>query len=370
MFDPESTLKLLFYRLRDDGFNLSIKEYFATLDVLKFATLAEIKAGWATKDKEGLKELIRLVWCKSLEEQSRLDILFDVVIRELLPTTTETHNPNQIDHSTQQKDFYTSSTKNNNIATSDVISSDITFPQQTITVTPKPSTLELSPLPVRPPLEAWEEEDNEFVVYYPISRRFMVYSWQYLRRPVADGVRDVLDIEKTVEQATKQGFFLEPVYRRREQNHAHLIILVDQEGSMTPFHHFSRDLVETAQYESSMERVDVGYFHNLPARYIYRDRFLIDTVPLELFLSQCDSETRVLIVSDAGAARGHLRGERISATAESIAKIQQYTNLIVWLNPVPQERWTGTTAKFISYLLPMFPLNREGLIQAILTLQN
>ncbi len=358
MFDPESDLKTLFYRLRDDGFNLSIKEYFATLDA--------IQAGWGTKDKEDLKKLLRLIWCKSLEEQIRLEMVFDAIVREPLQ---ETQNKSNTANSTAIKDSESSTIEPINVTSPDVISS-ITSTQQTITVTTKPATLNLSPLPIKPPLEAWEEEDNEFVVHYPISRRLMVYSWQYLRRPIADGVKDVLDLKKTVEQATKQGFFLEPVYRRREQNHAHLVILVDQEGSMTPFHHFSRDLVETAQYESSMEIVDVAYFHNLPAKYIYRDRFLIDTVSLESFLSQCDPETRVLIVSDAGAARGYLRGERVSATAEVIAEIQQYTNLIVWLNPVPQERWNGTTAKFISYLLPMFPLDRDGLIQAIATLQK
>jgi uncharacterized protein with von Willebrand factor type A (vWA) domain len=149
-----------------------------------------------------------------------------------------------------------------------------------------------------------------------------------------------------------------------------LLILVDQEGSMTPFHHFSKDLVETAQYESSIEKVDVVYFHNLPAEYIYQNRFLTNKVALETVLSQCDSETRVLIVSDGGAARGYRRRERISATTEVIWEIQQHTNLIAWLNPVPQPRWNSTSAKIISHLVPMFPMNQEGLIQAIAILQR
>ena len=139
---------------------------------------------------------------------------------------------------------------------------------------------------------------------------------------------------------------------------------------MTPFHRFSQDLVETAQYESSIERVDVGYFHNLPAEYIYRDRFLTDKIALEIVLSQCDSETRVLIISDGGAARGYRRRERVSATTEVLWEIEQHTNLIAWLNPVPQLRWNSTTAKITSHLVPMFPLNKEGLIQAIATLQR
>jgi uncharacterized protein with von Willebrand factor type A (vWA) domain len=243
--------------------------------------------------------------------------------------------------------------------------------QPTYTEITKPATKELSTLPVKSPKPIVESsEDAEFQTHYPISRRFMVYSWRYLRRPVADGIKDVLDIPLTVSQTAQQGFFLQPFYRSREENHAHLLILVDQEGSMTPFHRFSQDLVETAQYESSIERVDVGYFHNLPAEYIYRDRFLTDKIALETVLSQCDSETRVLIVSDGGAARGYRRRERVSATTEVLWEIEQHTNLIAWLNPVPQLRWNSTTAKITSHLVPMFPLNQEGLIQAIATLQR
>ena len=42
-FQPEPYLQDLFYRLREDGFNLSVKEYFAALDA--------IKSGWKTKKK-------------------------------------------------------------------------------------------------------------------------------------------------------------------------------------------------------------------------------------------------------------------------------------------------------------------------------
>ena len=76
------------------------------------------------------------------------------------------------------------------------------------------------------------------------------------------------------------------------------------------------------------------------------------------------------MVSDGGAARGYRHRERVSATTEVIWEIQQHTNLIAWLNPVPQLRWNSTTAKIISHLVPMFPMNREGLIQAISTLQR
>lgn len=355
MFQPEPYLKTLFYRLREDGFNLSIREYFSALDA--------IAEGWGTQNKKDFKKLIRLLWCKSGEQQEHLELIFDSIVVESEETVEpEGEKPSKVKEKV-----------NNNLINSDssVIVSSTTSTETPSMVTTKPAIQNLSPLAITTPQAIQEyDNDDEFNTHYPISRRFMVYSWRYLRRPIADGVKDILDIKMTVEEATKQGFFLQPVYRRREKNHAHLLILVDQEGSMTPFHHFSEDLVETAQYESSIEKVDVAYFHNLPAEYIYQNRFLTNKVAFETVLSQCDSETRVLIVSDGGAARGYRRRERISATTEVIWEIQQHTNLIAWLNPVPQLRWNSTSAKIISHLVPMFPMNEEGLIQAIATLQR
>jgi hypothetical protein len=193
----------------------------------------------------------------------------------------------------------------------------------------------------------------------------MVYSWRYLRRMVADGREDVLDVEGTIAKVCEQGFFLEPKYSRREQNHADLLLLIDQEGSMTPFHRFTRDLVETAQYESNIQQVRVGYFHNVPAEYIYRDPYLTEKVLFASILAECDGNTSVLIVSDGGAARGDRRSERFSATAEVLWQIKQHTKLIAWLNPIPPERWQGTTAQFLAHLVSMYPLDPHGLNQAI-----
>ncbi len=60
----------------------------------------------------------------------------------------------------------------------------------------------------------------------------MSYGWRYLRRLAATGIADVLDMEATVEQAARQGFFLAPVYRRPSGNQARLLLLIDRGGSI------------------------------------------------------------------------------------------------------------------------------------------
>jgi uncharacterized protein with von Willebrand factor type A (vWA) domain len=212
---------------------------------------------------------------------------------------------------------------------------------------------------------AAETEVRELRTYWPVSRRSMVYTWRYLRRPVKDGPRDVLNIEATVEHSARQGFFLQSVYERRENNYAHLIMLVDQGGSMMPFHRFTRDLVDTAGNESSLERVDIAYFHNVPPANVFRNPHLTEQLPLDELLAGGSTDSSILVVSDAGAARGYRNINRIRATTDFLVNIKSLTTLIAWLNPMPKPRWSGTSAQFIERLVPMFPMDDDGFSNAV-----
>jgi uncharacterized protein with von Willebrand factor type A (vWA) domain len=176
---------------------------------------------------------------------------------------------------------------------------------------------------------------------------------------------DVLDVAATVERTALQGFYLAPIYRRRQVNRSRLLLLIDQDGSMAPFHRFTRELAETAQQESKIERVDVYYFHNIIAENVHRNRYLTDPIPFRDVLAECDGDTSVAIVSDAGAARSDRRLPRIQSTTEFLYRIKQRTSLIAWLNPMPETRWVSTSAQIISHLVPMYPMTNEGMTLAV-----
>ncbi|BAZ16808.1 hypothetical protein NIES4071_86860 [Calothrix sp. NIES-4071] len=337
--DAQKILTTAFTRLHREGFNLGVGEYLAALEAIP---------EWGNT-LEDLQQLVRLLWCCSVAEQSKLEMIWESIVAVETPKpkieAPPQSEPSKVTSQTEKK------------------APSIEKKLETLEQQP---TQEFSPLPIQTPFTPIEiDSDVEFQNYWLISRRYMVYTWRYLRRPVANGAEDLLDIPATVEQVANQGFFLKPVYRRRETNLAHLLLLIDQEGSMTPFHRFTRDLVETAKYESDITQVDVGYFHNIPAEKLYQDPYLTEPVDFANLLSQCDSETRVLIVSDAGAARGYRRMQRVREITDVIFDIKQHTNLIAWLNPMPQERWSNTSAQILSYIVPMFPMNQEGLSQAI-----
>lgn len=206
--------------------------------------------------------------------------------------------------------------------------------------------------------------------YYPVTRRQMRQSWRNLRMLVREGSADELDISATVEKMSREGIFLGPVLMPRRVNRARLVLLLDQGGSMAPFHSLTRSLVETAQRGGKLGRAGTYYFHDYPANYLYRDAARSNAMSLSDALAEIDDRAAVLVVSDAGAARGNLEAERIQRTLEFIQRLRQSVRHCAWLNPMPAERWQGTSAAEIARTVPMLEMNRRGLDQAIQVLRG
>jgi uncharacterized protein with von Willebrand factor type A (vWA) domain len=345
-FNPQDLITRAFIRLRQSGFQLGVEELLAAIQAL---------AGGFGDTPEELAETLKILWCHSPSEQSLFDPIW-----ESIPVNSTPEAPEKIPHK-EPKPEKSPKLEDNPQETS-------LPPLSQETVTEIKSKLELASFPIRAPFTPVENKDiSTLQTYYPISRRSMVYNWRYLRRPVSDGPLDVLDVDATIEQATRQGFYLAPIYRRRERNHAHLLLFLDQNGSMTPFHRFTRDLVETALYESDLQqkKVNVVYFHNVPATSVYKDLYLTEPIALQTVLASCDNQTSILIVSDAGAARGYRELKRIRATISCLFQLKRQTSLIAWLNPMPEERWIGSSAEIIANLVPMYQMDNNGLSNAI-----
>jgi uncharacterized protein with von Willebrand factor type A (vWA) domain len=94
--------------------------------------------------------------------------------------------------------------------------------------------------------------------------------------------------------------------------------------------------------------------------------------------------TYVLVISDAGAAKGYLNKGRVAATGfiqnkdgqyeldnnSFFSKLLSLTKDVVWLNPMPRNRWKGTSAELIAQMpaVKMYSLhdsNRLGFTFAI-----
>jgi uncharacterized protein len=214
--------------------------------------------------------------------------------------------------------------------------------------------------------EITQKHFNDTNEYFPVTRRQMKQSWRYLRRLVREGVPTELDVEATVNQIGRQGLLLKPVLVPRRVNRTELLLLIDQDGSMVPFHALSNRLAETALRGGRLGEADIYYFHNCPIEYLYQDpnHQMAELIGDILDCLRSGSAT-VLIFSDAGAARGGFSRERIELTAAFLDKLKQRVRYIAWLNPMPRSRWLGTTSGEIARLVPMFEFSRRGLDRAI-----
>ncbi len=206
--------------------------------------------------------------------------------------------------------------------------------------------------------------------YLPLTRRQMKQMVRYLRRFVREGAPTELDIDATIHEVCRQGILLKPVLVPSRINSAELLLLIDREGSMVPFHHLSQTLVETLSYGAGLPKLGVYYFHNSPDEYLFGDRTCQEAEPLDVILRRYSRYAGVLIFSDAGAARGGLNRDRLALTEQALKQLYPHIRSLAWLNPMPKNRWRETTAAEIARLVPMFEFNRQGLQGAINVLRG
>ncbi|NJM23028.1 MAG: hypothetical protein HC907_32275 [Richelia sp. SM1_7_0] len=107
--------------------------------------------------------------------------------------------------------------------------------------------------------------------YLPVTSREIKQGWRFLRRPIREGMLKDLDITATVEKICRYGILPEPAMMSRMTNQVKLLLLVDQGGSMVPFHHLSRQLIDKAKRGGNIKQVSVYYFQNYPEKYLYSD---------------------------------------------------------------------------------------------------
>jgi uncharacterized protein with von Willebrand factor type A (vWA) domain len=205
----------------------------------------------------------------------------------------------------------------------------------------------------------------------PITRRQMNRAWRYYRRMQRLGVATEIDVPATVaDMVHTGGVFLGPVLIPRRVNCARVLILHDEGGSMIPFRRLTRPLLESA-VQAGLERVEVGWFHDVPGVALYSDSALSQLVRLDR-LAAPFRNAGVLIVSDAGAARGRFDRVRVRATTHALQRLRTFSQNIAWLNPMPPIRWSRTTAGEIvrETGVPMFPFTRRGLDTAVEVLRG
>ena len=358
----ELPLLKLFTSLRESGLTLGIDEYHLLLQAWQ--------AGFGLGDKESLARVCQTLWVKSSEEEHLFKYHFNRLIEESqFPALSEQNLP-----------------KSNTVKPkvklgTDIISDDVESPDSS-KITQKSSAAGSSEIQdevqvaeaIKLAAEPEKSPDNRFLEsdeFFPITRRQMKQSWRYLRRLIREGSRTELDIEATAYQIARQGQLLELVMVPERRNQVELMLLIDRRGSMVPFHLLAKRLAQTAQQGGRLGEANIYYFHNFPHQCLYQDIFHQKPEKItDLFIRLHSERSVVLVFSDAGAARGSMNPKRLGSTLVFLAQLKRYARRIAWLNPMPKERWSGSTAKEIARHIPMFEVNRRGLDSVVATLRG
>lgn len=370
-------LWLLFQGLRRRGFAMGPAEYEALRDSLR--------AGFGWKSRQDLRDLCSSLWAKSRQEQETLNALFEQLAPE----------PEEWEYSFDLGEEYISE----EIGASEKlpVSSEGKKVQKIISKTDSLGAL--------PPISLADVEVSErhfiFTPQFPLAYREVAQTWRRLRRPIRSGAPRELDLEGTIMRRSRLGIATPIVLQPRRRNRARLLLLVDRQGSMDPFHQFCDEVCTAIRQAGRLDETQVYYFHNIPAEgadehvlkplsgqlfpsldpiltqiqplmdgFLYADSDMLSPEPLVDILKSCSVDTFIVFISDAGAARNRYRVPRLLDTVASLKAFRSYTTHYVWLNPLPRIYWSDTTAGQIARYVPMFPLDSEGIQRAVNVLRG
>lgn len=381
-------LRELFDKLRQAGFVLGIDEYELLLEALM--------KGFGIEDEAALKRLCKTLWVKSVEDEKIFNSYFEKVMSQPLENplvTVEKPTPAKPAIPTTQPQVKQGKTTPTLPRNDERVSPDKLPP-------PEPRRDEPPQPPTQPSSEAEKSEpdESEFMLpevavemddevqllktitseqfflssdYLPLTKREMKQTWRYLRLPIREGPLVELDVTATIEKIIRDGFFLEPVLVPRRRNLVELVLLLDIDGSMVAFHPLGDRLKDTATRGGKLGASRVYYFHNCPVDYVYGKPGYSEAVRVEDMLSGLSANRAcMLIFSDAGAARGGYSEDRLQLTERFLRQCQQHLRYLVWVNPVPRERWAMSTAGEIAKLIPMLECDRLGLQNAVKVLRG
>lgn len=346
----------LFQELREP-LSLQPEQYFLLLEA--------IKKGFGCSNIDDLKSICRLLWLKSVNSRAekQFETIFNKYFQEnqkLTPSST-TASPSQI----QEKD-----SSNENVGDRQISTPTYQPPSNKSIIAQKTaSQIRLtSAYQTAPPIDITESKQGYIlkVSDFPFLERQTRHSWLRLRQPLRRGKTQEIDISATVHKIGRDSICLEPEYKPQRLNQTQLIFLEDREGSMIPFRPIIDSLFNTVE-PKQFAAVNRYYFRNCPRDFVYlqskgTEVLALERLPLER------QHTVLVIISDAGAARGGYNYQRVEMTQALLNKLQPHVKALFWLNPIPSIRWTGTTAAEIYKLLEgrMFELPQEG-IQAAIT---
>lgn len=208
----------------------------------------------------------------------------------------------------------------------------------------------------------------------PLTRSQMGEALKRLRRMVPSGPMDIVNVQKTIYETTRNAGEIELVFDRRLADRLKVILMIDNGGwSMDPYIPLVQALFDYAR--NQFKDLKTYFFHNTIYDNVWSDAARYRNPESIMDFIKKDPETRIIIVGDAGMAPYELMAERgyiyfgenkRRPSIENLRFLAQTFRHIVWLNPCSRHTWESMwTTNTIRNVFPMFELTLDGLGSAV-----
>lgn len=240
--------------------------------------------------------------------------------------------------------------------------------QNNLTIRFEERTITLNESGLVADLDGVTASSRTFIVrgnYFPMSAREIQQNLRGARRINTQSGPINFDLTSTLIRASQTGFIDRFEQTRTPLIESNLVILLDHDGSMAAFHSLGDEIASTRQHSQDYNQ-QVFYFHNTPIKCVYQDKKHSQPLRIENLTNL--SFDSMLVFSDAGAARNSYNLERINLTGQFLSHFRDRN--LIWVNPVPRNRWKNSSAEAIAALVPMIDVSREEFTQLMHLLKH
>jgi uncharacterized protein with von Willebrand factor type A (vWA) domain len=185
----------------------------------------------------------------------------------------------------------------------------------------------------------------------PLPQRTVLDSWQLLRRPLREGIRDELDLDATIRCITREGYFSDVVMRPVKSKRVELIVLVDDGNVMLPFRPALQPLVNAVETRQ-ITPATLYRFTTYPDEYLYDWKQPTQAIALDQVLAKMHPRRTIAVIwGDAGATQTNPLEDHRKGLMTFLTRLSPCVRSLIWLNPLPPHRWVGTLAAEVAYWL-------------------
>jgi uncharacterized protein len=182
-------------------------------------------------------------------------------------------------------------------------------------------------------------------ILVPLDIDQIAKEWRSMNQPLPDYRRMEIDFRETKRRIEQQGIIWEEAQKPLLQKQVAWLVLVDDSNAMVPFRPVIQPLID-AILSKRISGVQIRRFNSYPVDFLYDWQRPLQGKPIDSVLSHFQM---VMVVSDGGAASRSYQEERIQGMKKFIDRLG--SRQVLWLNPVPAERWEDTSAEIFAEAL-------------------